>query len=444
MKRADLVSALLKEGLSNSTLVNLSDKQLTSLHERFFGESTLMIPSANKVEVEKAMKAKQVFATYEEKQMSDKQRKFMDTDKDGDIDADDLSNLRKKKGEMKEGLSDENKLKLEDACNKLGCRKVARKLVDNHLMRTAGISSLDLSDTSILADGLDTIEELLEEKNWEEAYNMAKDTAMEMLSDEGFPEDLDESVCPKCGMKDCDCKDKKHGNDSLSEAKKEKKWIQKAVHPSKKGSLKKALGVKKDETIPAKKLKAAAKKKGKLGQRARFAMNVKGLKESQEMQEWLDKLAGNNYHPAVSKGEIINLINEKLNLKKSPELAETEKPTIAPPKPAQPKTPKKNPFKPKPGTKTKPKAKKKQSALKESEFGFGEFPKPKKKIWLQLMDRGIKDDKLSEKDYYNEDIKNVAKKLAAEFEKMEEPNRQSNKKLFLSMFYDAVSKIKSR
>jgi len=86
----------------------------------------------------------------------------------------------------------------------------------------------------------------------------------------------------------------------------------------------------------------------------------------------------------------------------------------------------------------------KQSALTESEFGFGEFPKPKKEIWLQLMDRGVKDGVLSEKDYSDKDIVNAAKKLAAEFEKMEEPNRQSNKKLFLSMFYDAVKNIKSR
>ena len=25
--------------------------------------------------------------------------------------------------------------------------------------------------------------------------------------------------------------------------------------------------------------------------------------------------------------------------------------------------------------------------MNESEFGFGEFPKPKKEVWIQLMDR---------------------------------------------------------
>ena len=63
----------------------------------------------------------------------------------------------------------------------------------------------------------------------------------------------------------------------VDEAKKPKKWIQKAIHPSKEGSLRKALGVKKGETIPAGKLAAAAKKGGKLGQRARLAQTLKKI-----------------------------------------------------------------------------------------------------------------------------------------------------------------------
>jgi len=54
------------------------------------------------------------------------------------------------------------------------------------------------------------------------------------------------------------------------------KFIQNAI--KKPGALKKALGVKKGETIPAKKLAAAAKKPGKIGQRARFAETLKGMK----------------------------------------------------------------------------------------------------------------------------------------------------------------------
>lgn len=57
----------------------------------------------------------------------------------------------------------------------------------------------------------------------------------------------------------------------------DKKWIQGAVHPSKKGELHKELGVPQGKKIPEGKLEAAAKKGGKIGQRARFAENVRSI-----------------------------------------------------------------------------------------------------------------------------------------------------------------------
>jgi hypothetical protein len=54
------------------------------------------------------------------------------------------------------------------------------------------------------------------------------------------------------------------------------KWIQNAI--KKPGSLRKSLGVKKGETIPASKLKSAAKKPGLMGKRARLAETLKGMK----------------------------------------------------------------------------------------------------------------------------------------------------------------------
>ena len=54
------------------------------------------------------------------------------------------------------------------------------------------------------------------------------------------------------------------------------KWIQKAI--KKPGALRAELGVKSDKPIPAKKLAAAAKKSGKLGQRARLAETLKKMK----------------------------------------------------------------------------------------------------------------------------------------------------------------------
>ena len=54
-------------------------------------------------------------------------------------------------------------------------------------------------------------------------------------------------------------------------------WIQSAI--KKPGALKKAMGVKKGEKIPAKKLAAAAKAPGKMGQRARLAQTLSKLKK---------------------------------------------------------------------------------------------------------------------------------------------------------------------
>ena len=53
------------------------------------------------------------------------------------------------------------------------------------------------------------------------------------------------------------------------------KWIQKAI--KKPGALRSALGVKEGKAIPKKKLEAAAKKPGKMGQRARLAKTLRGF-----------------------------------------------------------------------------------------------------------------------------------------------------------------------
>lgn len=57
-----------------------------------------------------------------------------------------------------------------------------------------------------------------------------------------------------------------------------KKWIQGAI--KNKGALRRQLGVKGSGKIPRKKLVAASKKGGKLGQRARLAMTLRGLNKS--------------------------------------------------------------------------------------------------------------------------------------------------------------------
>ena len=56
-----------------------------------------------------------------------------------------------------------------------------------------------------------------------------------------------------------------------------KNWSKDAI--KKPGALRKELGVKEGKTIPTKKLAAAAKKPGKIGQRARLAETLKGMKK---------------------------------------------------------------------------------------------------------------------------------------------------------------------
>lgn len=55
------------------------------------------------------------------------------------------------------------------------------------------------------------------------------------------------------------------------------KWIQSAI--KKPGALRKSMGVKAGETIPAKKLAKAAKAPGKMGQRARLAQTLRKMKK---------------------------------------------------------------------------------------------------------------------------------------------------------------------
>jgi hypothetical protein len=55
------------------------------------------------------------------------------------------------------------------------------------------------------------------------------------------------------------------------------KWIQKAIkHP---GALRKKLGAKEGEPIPAGKLAKAAKQSGTTGKQARLAQTLKGMKK---------------------------------------------------------------------------------------------------------------------------------------------------------------------
>jgi hypothetical protein len=72
---------------------------------------------------------------------------------------------------------------------------------------------------------------------------------------------------------------------SKPRAKRSRKWIQKAIKPSKKGALHKALHVPAGKKIPLKTLRSAAKKKGKLGHRARLALTMRGFKHPKKSKK---------------------------------------------------------------------------------------------------------------------------------------------------------------
>jgi hypothetical protein len=96
-------------------------------------------------------------------------------------------------------------------------------------------------------------------------------------------------------------------------AEEKKNWIKDAIHPSKKGSLRKTLGAKDGEPIPTSKLNTAAKKGGVTGERARLAKTLKKLKENKNVKSWIKGLVENEYHPLTSKGEIVELVRQRIN-----------------------------------------------------------------------------------------------------------------------------------
>jgi hypothetical protein len=75
----------------------------------------------------------------------------------------------------------------------------------------------------------------------------------------------------------CQFSVKKRGG-RMTKATGKKNWIQKAI--GKPGALHKALKVKKGQKIPVSKLRAAAKKPGKMGKRARLVLTLEKINQS--------------------------------------------------------------------------------------------------------------------------------------------------------------------
>jgi hypothetical protein len=98
MKRNEIVQKLMNEGFSESTLVNMSDKQLNMLSERILSEETVMVSKKSPTyaaDIEAAKKSLKTIETYEGELKGDQDK--LDKNHNGEIDAEDFKLLKKDK-----------------------------------------------------------------------------------------------------------------------------------------------------------------------------------------------------------------------------------------------------------------------------------------------------------------------------------------------------------
>lgn len=205
-------------------------------------------------------------------------------------------------------------------------------------------------------------------------------------------ETYESNVCPVCGMKDCKCKDKKHGDvnekwEGDVKVKKTGEHADKSVAELKKelNSLKEKSKKYQDEgkKVPKKIVDQEAELKFAI--RAKQGWKKKIEENVSEVEEWVLNLAESKYSEFTSKKDIMNIISEKMETfqpmpgkakkghngvpefmtydsikdsgtetKPSPSPNQPDVIPDAPPteKPSKPKTP----YQPGPGTNPKPKA----------------------------------------------------------------------------------------
>lgn len=117
----------------------------------------------------------------------------LDKNKDGKISRDDFKMLRKQKSlkeEMEKLISEKNFTIIKNKIDSIGSRQTGKFLIDYFIGRIlGGLSSSDLPDTALFADGLDELEDMLvPDLTIEDATNAfiyAKDIANQMIEEEG-------------------------------------------------------------------------------------------------------------------------------------------------------------------------------------------------------------------------------------------------------------------
>ncbi len=97
-----------------------------------------------------------------------------------------FNNMVPKERLMNEGLTEKGVETVKKWIAAEGSRVAAKKIIDSIISRMlGGMTSSDLPDTSTFANGLDTVEEFLNAEEFDNAYQEAKNTAKEMIEEEG-------------------------------------------------------------------------------------------------------------------------------------------------------------------------------------------------------------------------------------------------------------------
>ena len=111
MKRSELVEKLIKEGMSEKTLVNFTDKQLNNLAERMIGEAVTTTADAlsKSAALQNLAKKQDIKLVGEEGEFSEElkgKQKNIDKNRNGKIDAEDFKMLKgQKKSETKKWVN---------------------------------------------------------------------------------------------------------------------------------------------------------------------------------------------------------------------------------------------------------------------------------------------------------------------------------------------------
>jgi hypothetical protein len=127
MKRSELVDKLIKEGMSEKTLVKFTDKQLNNLAERMIGEAITTTADAlsKSAALQNLAKKQDIKLVGEEGEVSEElkgNQSKIDKNKNGKIDSEDFKLLKNKKKEVKEECCPK--------CGVVGCKCGEKKKLD--------------------------------------------------------------------------------------------------------------------------------------------------------------------------------------------------------------------------------------------------------------------------------------------------------------------------